>query len=1002
MTSAKEYQLLYFENNKIILNENTLQILSNINTPVKILSIIGEARQGKSSLLNAILTQLEGKNCNVFVTSDTSDHCTHGINLVMYLNYIFLDCQGIQFQDSSNDINILLFPYLISNLMVYNCNSLNNTVIKALEPITCFCNFIDVDNIKKPSLIFRVKDYNLIDKVDIMLNKTLESRNDQYDRVRTTINTIFNKVKSVSTNQLDRIELKYIKESDYIKLLNNDENNFVSCITFILNKLNKSSYDITNIVDKCVLIQKTINSNSKLDHMKLDTYTTIVWNEILEYISTIDNELLQKIQTDGLQSTYDNVLERRIYMYHTVCETYSNSFKKVEHGLFEKGLNIIKDNQGKLIYDTLLNFETIATKLICDIYLDIFTSYIGDLNSFFCYLDYYNIEEEELKHLLNEIQNEFLTKSSIYYKKVIDIINNRINSVHEQIIESYKNYMKDNIKYVELVKQYMIDNLKNICCLNRFDQYQFQITARYEDQPFHQQIIKEYINYFNDEITKFNFEIWTLDNVVDHIIHNLKNDSICTIQFKNYIICELKPITQLTHIDHNKIEYYINLIKYITYSKEWIDTYNSYKIPLIKQHIEQTKYSDNELYDLYEIIHNNEDLSFYEIKYPENNSINTTLYPYIHMMYKFQYILLDNQFENLVTNVFTTVDKFYDKHLIGNLFTVYHKNNYKQLCFLKQDINILDDDENIKQEIFKNSVINNVCKYHEEKISNDYENDNKIINVIDNNKSDEVDNIIYNNLYGFICGFDNIIKLYKDGESAKSLVDLIIRDYNKEEQDINVLTAIVNYLINIIKMQKDKDIDTAFFVLHKLIKLDDNIRDLVINSDIAELLYSVLNNKNSYQITVSLYILKNLTTQTKGKTITFESLDKKIILLINLVKYGSKIQKELSLWILGNISINHYTVILIYENALITHLNIFLQSGNTKQIDGTLWLINNLISDHDYDEMDNDVKTSFKLFNKQLYHSTMEILNGLKKGFNNDQMKMAQEINKNIIANSKI
>eukprot|EP01083_Nonionella_stella_P192863 712689_1 len=60
-------------------NDTALNFLETTPTPYKIISVIGQARKGKSTTLNSIISTLTNQNVSPFKTSDDIDTCTHGI-----------------------------------------------------------------------------------------------------------------------------------------------------------------------------------------------------------------------------------------------------------------------------------------------------------------------------------------------------------------------------------------------------------------------------------------------------------------------------------------------------------------------------------------------------------------------------------------------------------------------------------------------------------------------------------------------------------------------------------------------------------------------------------------------------------------------------------------------------------------------------------------------------------------------------------------------------------
>ena len=116
--------------------------------PLSVLALIGPARRGKSTLLNCIISSLLKGNYSLFETSDTDEHCTYGIDYAIIeteeKNILFFDVQGMGLHDSSNDCKILLYIYLIADIIIFNeRNMIDNRTLDNLLPLTTFMTFIN-------------------------------------------------------------------------------------------------------------------------------------------------------------------------------------------------------------------------------------------------------------------------------------------------------------------------------------------------------------------------------------------------------------------------------------------------------------------------------------------------------------------------------------------------------------------------------------------------------------------------------------------------------------------------------------------------------------------------------------------------------------------------------------------------------------------------------------------------------------------------------------------
>lgn len=133
--------------NKIELNQNSLQKIREIESPISVLSVIGPYRSGKSFLMN----MLSG-NYTKFETGSSTNPCTQGVWIDIIPpktntneSYkILMDTEGLfSFnRDENFDMTLFLFTTLASCVMIYN--SLGVIDEKALEQFAFLTNIAKV------------------------------------------------------------------------------------------------------------------------------------------------------------------------------------------------------------------------------------------------------------------------------------------------------------------------------------------------------------------------------------------------------------------------------------------------------------------------------------------------------------------------------------------------------------------------------------------------------------------------------------------------------------------------------------------------------------------------------------------------------------------------------------------------------------------------------------------------------------------------------------------
>ena len=110
-------KFISIQKNNIKLNNE----LPKTDKPIKIISFLGNARIGKSTLMNCYISNKMDKNMKIFNTSKSlENHCTSGIDMLCIemsdYNLYLLDVQGLDLNDSKDDCKLMLFIYLISNI----------------------------------------------------------------------------------------------------------------------------------------------------------------------------------------------------------------------------------------------------------------------------------------------------------------------------------------------------------------------------------------------------------------------------------------------------------------------------------------------------------------------------------------------------------------------------------------------------------------------------------------------------------------------------------------------------------------------------------------------------------------------------------------------------------------------------------------------------------------------------------------------------------------------
>lgn len=343
------------------------RIRINTKKPFRVLSILGKARMGKSTLFNTIISKLTKKNVKVFQTQDNDEHCTRGINgfFLKEHNLLLLDCQGLSLENSSHDPTLLLLVYLISDVIVFNERMmLQNEALKLMEPICTFMTYIDTETIKKPTLVFRISDADLVKDTQHNLKKVLSPYEDQYQSIRESITHLFqDPIELVKTNPLERSHKQFLEKNDYVSLLKDDYVNFDEAVSKIISFLGNGQ-NPEDWIQKVPIIIEQINNNEKINYKKLDIVGLTQKNEVQEWILSLPPIL--DISVNHTQKTYEDNVEPRKAEKKNILTSFTKKFKNLPKSMKESEYNKLEERLNAPIKIATLKAEHDAHKFLKD------------------------------------------------------------------------------------------------------------------------------------------------------------------------------------------------------------------------------------------------------------------------------------------------------------------------------------------------------------------------------------------------------------------------------------------------------------------------------------------------------------------------------------------------------------------------------------------------------------------------------------------------------------
>ena len=531
MTTAKK--LLTIQNDKLVLNE-----LINIKDSY-VISIIGDARKGKSTFLNIIINFLTNKNKKYFNTSSDIYHCTIGIDYIELIfndiNYIFIDCQGLNYENASHDYQYLLFLYSISNIFIYNDkNIINNNIFSTLQPMALFLNMINNNN--KPILFFRIADYDLSGDPMELLNNLFLLRNDQYDNLRESIRLLFSEIKINTTEVMTKNEKNLVNDNNYDDMLL-IENNFVIIIEEIYNLLKLLPKKNINLE----LLVKNINNNNKIDYNKLDVYTLNTKLEIHDFIEKhiTNNNEFNDIEIDGLETTRQliEIFNENINKYILLFEKEFISLPLDLKNIFT---NKIKDLRNSYASYSVNNKDTAERKIIVNI-----NKFINDVktktNSFYAItysLLRSRIYSKDNKDVLRELYDQIDKLVIIFYKdslkyefSVYTMFYKNLCKFVKILDTKIKEIIKENDKIIELYDKKLLtlqlkEKINNINNINDAMYGDYKKFINHEI-PFNDNDIDSYkYNILVINKIELNYKTNMIDSDLSHTIHNTLTQDI--------------------------------------------------------------------------------------------------------------------------------------------------------------------------------------------------------------------------------------------------------------------------------------------------------------------------------------------------------------------------------------------------------------------------------------------------------------------------------------------
>jgi len=581
----------YNINNLITINDDKIDLLYKIelpinNKPISVLSILGAPKSGKSTIANCIATFLLNNqtNFNLFNTN-IENNLNYGIEYVLIenkdRNILILDVIEKTDRDLLNTCKILLFIYLVSDVILYNEKKTDN-----LNKNTK--NYFSI--LKKINLSNK-NEYNL----STLLFNIYGNENDMemYEEISYNLNNLFMKVDINNIEISDKNNIDLLNDNKYKEFLS-VEIKYKDVCENIINNLYKNN--------RC----ENISSFYKLlEKIKIEINNNIDWNNLM--FDSISQEDINKWKDENITKCINIISDD---LLNGTEQQYINYFKPLKHNM-----NIILANYKDYFFYT-------KSELVNEEYNNIKLYFLRTHNDIF--KKFKNIA---VSHIYNKIKDKFEKINNYKFEdNDVDEVINVVNHVKKDILEDvniisyYNEYVLSLQSFVEnIALKILLSNLVDI--RNKYNSQYIIVNDKINN------FYNDYVNKIWNDLEKCAKNIFSsFETIKDNMINFMKfqlesykltihsyNLRLEEVRGKNnypFVISvinnNIKEVSLVNEIDliiknyTNKIEKFSNRFK--EYRNSNLQNY-IYDIPKIINNIDKTKLTFEKLialnYDLY-------------------------------------------------------------------------------------------------------------------------------------------------------------------------------------------------------------------------------------------------------------------------------------------------------------------------------------------------------------------------------------------------------------------
>jgi hypothetical protein len=574
----------YNINNLITINDGKINLLYKIelpinNKPISVISILGATKSGKSTLANCIATTILNyqTNFNLFKTN-IENNLNYGIEYVLIetkdRNILILDVIEKTDRDLLNTCKILLFIYLVSDVILYNEKNTDN-----LNQDTK--NYFSI--LKK--INFSKKNE---DSLSTLLFNIYRNENDMemYEEISYNLNNLF---REIDVNNIE------IVDENNINLLNNNKyKEFLSVET----KYNAVCENIINNLYKNNRCESISSFYKLLENIKLEINNNIDWNNLTFDITTIedinewkkDNITLTIINDDlidGTEEQYINYFKKLRENMDKILINYKNYFFYKKSVLVDEEYNKIIIDFLKIYNDVFTKFKNIAVKSINKEVRD----KLEKINNY----KFEDFDIDEVITYVNYIKKEILEDKKIrsYCKEYVDSLllfleNTTINNIIKHLVEIKDKYTKKYFQVYDDMNKFYYDYDNKVwddlekCAKNIFSSFE---TIKENMVNF----MKLQLDTFKLTIHSYNFKLEEVRGKNNYpFVISILNNNIKEVSLVNEKNIMIKNYTNKIFYFKDRFNEYrnTNLQKYI------------YDIPKINNNVDKTKTTFEKLIEL--------------------------------------------------------------------------------------------------------------------------------------------------------------------------------------------------------------------------------------------------------------------------------------------------------------------------------------------------------------------------------------------------------------------